>query len=61
MSSGVSLLITIIVNVKRGLLLVARRLKPLMISFFYIKMLCAFVRMPGHPAPTPQQAQREAN
>lgn len=60
----VSLLITIIVNVKRGPL--ASCPTPLLISFFYIKTLHAFVRTVGHsttitPLPPPLKTQREAN
>lgn len=39
-----------------GRLLVARRPTPLLISFFYIKTLHAFVRAVGHPpAPIPRE------
>lgn len=37
-----------------GRLLVARRPTPLLISFFYIKTLHAFVRAVGHPPPPPR-------
>lgn len=51
----VSLLITIIVNVKRGS--VASCPSPLLISFFYIKMLCAFVSAVGNPPSPPPKGE----